>query len=51
MDGSGAFRIFWQVGSRLLLPGFVTGLLFQLVASWNNYFLPRITLNTRSSTP
>ncbi|MHA5055066.1 carbohydrate ABC transporter permease [Streptomyces sp. SD15] len=45
MDGAGAFRIFWQVGFRLLLPGFVTVLLFQLVASWNNYFLPLIMLN------
>ncbi|MFI6495134.1 carbohydrate ABC transporter permease [Streptomyces sp. NPDC050564] len=45
MDGAGAFRTFWQVGFRLLLPGLVTVLLFQLVASWNNYFLPLIMLN------
>ncbi|WP_043487450.1 MULTISPECIES: carbohydrate ABC transporter permease [Streptomyces] len=45
MDGAGAIRIFWQVGFRLLLPGFVTVLLFQLVASWNNFFLPLIMLN------
>ncbi|MFD4556580.1 carbohydrate ABC transporter permease [Streptomyces sp. NPDC058469] len=45
MDGAGALRTFWQVGFRLMLPGFVTVLLFQLVASWNNYFLPLIMLN------
>ena len=30
---------------RLLAPGFVTVLLFQLVTTWNNYFLPLIMLN------
>jgi multiple sugar transport system permease protein len=45
MDGAGAFRIFRQVAFRLLLPGVVTVLLFQLVAAWNNYFLPLIMLN------
>jgi multiple sugar transport system permease protein len=30
---------------RLLAPGFVTVLLFQLVHVWNNYFLPLIVLN------
>jgi len=45
MDGAGALRTFWQVGFRLLAPGFVTVLLFQLVAGWNNYFLLLIMLN------
>jgi multiple sugar transport system permease protein len=27
------------------VPGFVTVLLFTLVATWNNYFLPLIMLN------
>jgi multiple sugar transport system permease protein len=45
VDGAGAFRVFWQVAFRLLLPGTVTVLLFQLVAVWNNYFLPLIMLN------
>ncbi|MFI5880415.1 carbohydrate ABC transporter permease [Streptomyces sp. NPDC051554] len=45
VDGAGALRTFWQVGFRLMLPGFVTVLLFQLVGSWNNYFLPLIMLN------
>jgi len=46
MDGAGEFRIFWQVGVRLLGPGIVTVMLFTLVATWNNYFLPLIMLNS-----
>jgi multiple sugar transport system permease protein len=38
-------RIFVQIASRLLAPGLVTVLLFTLVATWNNYFLPLIMLN------
>jgi multiple sugar transport system permease protein len=46
MDGAGEIRIFWQVAIRLLGPGIVTVLLFTLVATWNNYFLPLIMLNS-----
>ncbi|ELP67496.1 carbohydrate ABC transporter permease [Streptomyces turgidiscabies] len=45
MDGAGEFRIFCQIVLRLLAPGLVTVLLFTLVATWNNYFLPLIMLN------
>jgi multiple sugar transport system permease protein len=45
IDGAGEFRIFFQVALRMLAPGFVTVLLFTLVATWNNYFLPLIMLN------
>ncbi|MEJ1105547.1 MULTISPECIES: carbohydrate ABC transporter permease [unclassified Kribbella] len=45
IDGAGEFRIFFQVALRLLAPGIVTVLLFTLVATWNNYFLPLIMLN------
>jgi multiple sugar transport system permease protein len=51
IDGAGEFRIFWQVVLRLLAPGFVTVLLFTLVATWNNYFLPLIMLNNPSLYP
>jgi multiple sugar transport system permease protein len=51
VDGSGEFRIFWQVGMRLLGPGLVTVFLFSLVATWNNYFLPLIMLNTSDLYP
>jgi multiple sugar transport system permease protein len=46
VDGAGEFRIFWQVAIRLLGPGIVTVMLFSLVATWNNYFLPLIMLNS-----
>ncbi|HEY0472291.1 MAG TPA: carbohydrate ABC transporter permease [Kribbella sp.] len=45
IDGAGEFRIFFQVALRMLAPGIVTVLLFTLVATWNNYFLPLIMLN------
>jgi multiple sugar transport system permease protein len=46
VDGVGEIRIFFTIAFRLLLPGSVTVLLFALVASWNNYFLPLIMLNS-----
>jgi multiple sugar transport system permease protein len=45
IDGAGEFRIFFRVALRSLVPGLVTVLLFTLVATWNNYFLPLIMLN------
>ncbi|HVH94162.1 MAG TPA: carbohydrate ABC transporter permease [Nocardioidaceae bacterium] len=45
LDGAGELRIFFQVVMRSLAPGLVTVLLFTLVATWNNYFLPLIMLN------
>jgi multiple sugar transport system permease protein len=45
LDGAGEFRIFFQIALRMIAPGFVTVLLFNLVATWNNYFLPLIMLN------
>ena len=45
IDGAGELRTFFTVSLRLLSPGFVTVLLFALVATWNNYFLPLIVLS------
>jgi multiple sugar transport system permease protein len=45
IDGAGEGRIFFRIGLRLLAPGLVTVLLFTLVSTWNNYFLPLIMLN------
>ncbi|TLS47207.1 carbohydrate ABC transporter permease [Streptomyces montanus] len=45
MDGAGEVRIFFRIVLRLLAPGLVTVVLFTLVATWNNYFLPLIMLN------
>jgi multiple sugar transport system permease protein len=51
VDGVGELRIFFTVALRLLLPGTVTVLLFTLVATWNNYFLPLIMLNSSDLFP
>ncbi|MDD7833902.1 carbohydrate ABC transporter permease [Paenarthrobacter sp. AB444] len=51
IDGSGEMRTFATISMRLMAPGFVTVLLFQLVATWNNYFLPLIMLNTPNLYP
>ena len=45
MDGAGEFRTFFTISLRLLAPGIVTVLLFTVVATWNNYFLPLIMLS------
>ncbi|GGZ23960.1 carbohydrate ABC transporter permease [Streptomyces nitrosporeus] len=44
VDGSGELRTFFQVALPLLTPGIVTVLLFTMVQTWNNYFLPLIML-------
>jgi len=45
IDGAGEVRIFFSIAARLLAPGIVTVLLFAIVATWNNYFLPLIMLS------
>jgi multiple sugar transport system permease protein len=45
MDGAGEFRTFFTISIKLLAPGIVTVLLFTVVATWNNYFLPLIMLS------
>lgn len=44
IDGSGEVRTFFTVALPLLMPGTVTVLLFSMVATWNNYFLPLIMI-------
>lgn len=45
LDGSSELRTFFAISMRLLAPGMVTVLLFTIVATWNNYFLPLIMLS------
>ncbi|MGB4778641.1 carbohydrate ABC transporter permease [Microbacterium sp.] len=45
VDGASEFRTFFTISIRLLAPGVVTVLLFTVVATWNNYFLPLIMLS------
>lgn len=51
IDGAGEFHILRRVALRLMGPGMVTVFLFQLVATWNNYFLPLIMLNSTDLYP
>jgi len=51
IDGAGELRIFFKLALRSLAPGIVTVLLFTLVATWNNYFLPLIMLNNPNLYP
>ena len=51
IDGAGEFRTFFRVSLPLLAPGIVTVLLFTMVATWNNYFLPLIMLRDTSWYP
>lgn len=44
VDGSGELRTFFRISLPLLAPGIVTVLLFTMVATWNNYFLPLIMI-------
>jgi multiple sugar transport system permease protein len=48
VDGAGELRTFWQVGLRMVAPGFTTVFLFQFTAIWNNFLLPLVMLaNTK----
>ncbi|WP_307798565.1 carbohydrate ABC transporter permease [Actinoplanes flavus] len=50
-DGAGEFRIFFKLALPLLAPGLVTVLLFNLVAAWNNFFMPLIMLKNADLYP
>ena len=51
IDGSSELRIFWSVGSRLMLPALATVLLLQFIAIWNNFLLPFVMLTSNSLYP
>lgn len=45
IDGAGEIRIFFSISLRQLAPALITVLMFAVVATWNNYFLPLIMLS------
>lgn len=51
IDGAGEFRIATTIGATLMVPGLVTILLIEVVAIWNNFFLPLIVLNSANELP
>ncbi|GLY04606.1 MULTISPECIES: carbohydrate ABC transporter permease [Actinoplanes] len=51
IDGAGEFRVFRSVALPAMRPALVTVLLFTMVASWNNFFLPLVMLSDSSLYP
>ncbi|MDQ1576735.1 MAG: multiple sugar transport system permease protein [Microbacteriaceae bacterium] len=51
IDGGSEFRIFWSVGSRLMMPALVTVFLLQFIGIWNNFLLPFVMLNNSQLYP
>lgn len=45
IDGAGELRVFRSVALPAMKPALVTVLLFSMVASWNNFFLPLVMLS------
>lgn len=45
IDGASEIRIFFSISLRQLAPALITVLMFAVVATWNNYFLPLIMLS------
>ena len=45
IDGAGELRVFTSVALPAMKPALVTVLLFGIVASWNNFFLPLVMLS------
>jgi multiple sugar transport system permease protein len=51
VDGAGEWRIFRRLAFPLMAPAFMTVLLINVVAVWNNYFLPFIIFSRNSLYP
>jgi multiple sugar transport system permease protein len=51
IDGGSEWRIFWSVGSRLMLPALTTVLLLQFIGIWNNFLLPFVMLSNNNLYP
>lgn len=49
VDGAGYYRIFWSIVLPLSLPILSTVAIITFVASWNNYLLPLVALNTETN--
>lgn len=45
IDGAGERRIFFGIAARLMAPALITIFLFQFIAIWNNFLLPRVMLD------
>lgn len=46
LDGTGDLKIFMKIVFPLSLPGFISTLIFIIIESWNNFFIPLILVTT-----
>lgn len=46
IDGSGEFKTFNTIALPLMKPAIAVQMIFSFVASWNNYFIPSLVLQT-----
>ena len=51
IDGAGEATVFVRIALPLMVPGLVTVFLLNIVAVWNNYFLPLIIFTRSSAYP
>jgi len=51
IDGCGEFRTFNFIVTPILKPAFAVQGIFTFVASWNNYFMPRMILQDKKTIP
>ena len=51
IDGAGELRVFRSVALPAMRPALVTVLLFTMVATWNNFFLPLVMLSDNDLYP
>lgn len=48
MDGCGSIGFFWRILLPLVRPALAAVVVLTMVASWNNFFLPLLVLNTEA---
>lgn len=46
IDGTGDLKIFMKMVLPLSMPGFISTLIFIIIQSWNNFFIPLILVTT-----
>ena len=45
IDGCGTFRLFWNIGFPIMIPGLSFLAIHTFVSSWNDFLWPLIVLN------
>ncbi|MDP8002779.1 MAG: arabinose ABC transporter permease [Caldisphaera sp.] len=45
VDGTGDWNIFWKILMPLMIPGFLSTLIFTFLQIWNNFFIPQLLIS------